>query len=117
MANFEARYAPLLARRVPFEDVVLGRAYVIHARNGSVGVAVVEDGNRGYRLHRKKFGSHFLFVEYDWDEGAPFGTAIPLEAIDGEPPLDEIELLAWLAHQEDVHRALVENAWKTILGE
>jgi len=40
--GFEDRYKPLLARRVPREDVVLGRAYVIHARNGGVGVAVEE---------------------------------------------------------------------------
>lgn len=38
--DFEKRYKPLLARRVPRENVVMGRAYVIHARNGGVGVAV-----------------------------------------------------------------------------
>lgn len=116
MESFEGRYEPLLARRVPPEDIVVGRAYVIHARNGGVGVAVSEEGHRGYRLHREKFGNHFLFVEYDWDEGPPFGTAIPLGVIDAEPPIDDGELLDWLAEQESAYRAQIDDAWKTILG-
>ena len=32
--------ATLLARRVPHDEVIVGRAYIIHARNGGVGVAV-----------------------------------------------------------------------------
>ena len=109
-------YRLLFVRRVPSAEVVLGRAYVIHARNGGVGVAVDEDGRRGYRLHREKFGSHYLFVEYDWAEGPPYGTAIPLQAIDEAAPVDEVTLLAWLAKQEAAHRDLIDDAWKTILG-
>jgi hypothetical protein len=116
MENFEERYEPLLARRVPLEDVVLGRAYVIHARNGGIGVAVQEDGQLGYLLHRVKFGNHFLFVEYDWAQGPPFGTAIPLEAIGAEPPVDDTELLTWLAEQENAHRSQIDDAWATVLG-
>jgi hypothetical protein len=116
MPDFEDRYQPLLARRIPRDEVVLGRAYVIHARNGGVGVAVDEDGQLGYRLHREKFGSHFLFVEYDWDEGPPFGTAIPLAPIDVEPPVRGDELLTWLAEQEHAHRAQIDDAWELVLG-
>ena len=116
VSSFEERYQPLLKRRVPRGDVALGRAYVIHARNGGVGVAVDDDGCLGYRLHREKLGNHFLFVELDWDEGPPFGTAIPLAAIDDVPPLDEGELLAWLAAQEEVHRAAIDAAWDMIFG-
>ncbi len=112
----DKRYAPLLARRVPRESVVLGRAYVIHARNGGVGVAVEEDGHVGYRLHREKFDRHFLFVEIDWADDPNFGTAIPLSVIEAEPPTGEDELLAWLAKQEDEHRAEIDGAWETILG-
>src|SRR5262245_24147792 len=63
---FEKRYDKLLARRVPSDAIVLGRAYVIHARNGGVGVAVREDGRVGYCLHREKWDEHFLFTEWDW---------------------------------------------------
>jgi antitoxin HigA-1 len=42
--EFDERYAVLLARRVPLAEIVVGRAYVIHARNGGVGVAVREEG-------------------------------------------------------------------------
>jgi len=40
LVSFDARYKPLLTRRIPRADMVIGRAYVIHARNGGVGVAV-----------------------------------------------------------------------------
>jgi hypothetical protein len=114
--GFEDRYQPLLARRVPRAEVVVGRAYVIHARNGGVGLAVVEDGCLGYRLHREKFGSHYLFVEIDWDHGPPHGTAIPLSAISAAPPDDDTALLAWLRDREGDHRAEIDAAWEVILG-
>lgn len=43
---FEARYAILLARRVSLDAIEIGRAYVIHARRGSVGVAVYDEDER-----------------------------------------------------------------------
>jgi hypothetical protein len=116
MTSFDDRYKPLLARRVPREDVVLGRAYLIHSRNGGVGVAVEEDGSLGYCLHREKFGDHYLFVEYDWDQGPPYGTAIPLRLIEAEPPTDDDELLGWLEKQTAEHLPEIEAAWEVILG-
>jgi len=112
--SFEDRYKPLLARRVPRQDVILGRAYVIHARNGGVGVAVEEDNRVGYRLHREKWGEHYLFVEWDWTDDPNFGTAIPLKLIEAEPPEDG--LLEWLSKQQDEHRAEIDAAWEVILG-
>lgn len=114
--DFDARYKPLLARRIPREQIVLGRAYVIHARNGGVGVADEDDGSLGYCLHREKGGDHFLFTEFDWDNGPPFGTAIPLKLIEAEPPTDDDELLAWLEEQAEAHRAEIDAAWEVILG-
>lgn len=114
--SFEDRYEPLLASRVPPSEVVVGIAYVIHARNGGVGVAVDDSGRLGYRLHREKFGHHFLFVEWDWDEGPPHGTAIPLASIAAVPPSDEDELLAWLTDQQNEHRVEIDAAWEVILG-
>lgn len=114
--GFEDRYQPLLARRIARDDVTVGRAYVIHARNGGVGVAVEEDGQLGYQLHREKFGHHYLFVELDWEGGPPHGTAIPLAAIAAEPPHGEPALLAWLSEQEREHRPEIDAAWEVILG-
>lgn len=122
--DFERRYKPLLDRRVPRADVILGRAYLIHARNGGVGVAVEESGVLadeerrllGYRLHREKFGDHYLFTEYDWEDDSFVGTAIPLRLIEAEPPTDKEELLAWLAEQEDRRRGEIDAAWGILLG-
>jgi hypothetical protein len=114
---FEKRYARLLARRVPLDAIEVGRAYVIHARNGGVGVAEREDGRLGYCLNREKWGDHFLFTEWDWAEGPPFGTAIPLRALNGEPPKGEQRLLARLAEREAEHKDEIRAAWKVILGK
>lgn len=107
--------ATLRARRVPHDQVILGRVYVIHARNGGIGVAVVCDEGIGYRLHREKFGRHFLFVEVDWDDHAFHGTAIPLRLLEELPPDDDVELLAWLADKEVEHREEVDAAWDTVI--
>jgi hypothetical protein len=53
---------------------------------------------------------------FDWVQGPPFGTAIPLKAISAEPPVDDTELLTWLAEQEDAHRTQIDDAWATILA-
>jgi hypothetical protein len=82
-----------------------------------VGVAVEEDGHIGYQLNREKGGSRFLFVEWDWAEGSPFGTVIPLSLIPAEPPTgDDDELLTWLVGQEDAHRSEIDAAWEIVLG-
>lgn len=110
------RHRSLLSRRVPRDQIELGRAYVIHARNGGVGVAVDEDGAVGYQLHRVKFSRHYLFVEIDWEDSDTFGTAIPLALIAEAPPDDETALLAWLRHQELAHRPEIAEAWSIVLG-
>ncbi len=106
----------LIARRVPRGEVILGRAYVIHARNGGVGVARrSEDGMLSYTLHREKFGRHYLFDEYDWEDDDRFGTAIPLRLLPDVPPEDE-SLLDWLAEREAEHQAEIASAWNEVLG-
>ncbi|MFZ5481172.1 MAG: hypothetical protein ACOZNI_30715 [Myxococcota bacterium] len=126
------REAPLLARRIPKDTIVPGRAYIIHARNGGVGIAVLHGGRLGYALHRVKFDRHDLFVEWDWDEGPPFGTAIPLAELPEAPPVSVSELeawcrdriepsaredvvLAWLSDREVEHRAEIRAAWDVVL--
>ena len=109
--------ASLLARRVPHDEVILGRGYIIHARNGGVGVAVRDDGLLGYRLHREKFGRHYLFVELDWADHEFHGTAFPLRLLDALPPEGDDELLAWLADREAEHRDEVKAAWREVLAD
>lgn len=105
----------LIARRVPRDEVILGRAYVIHARNGGIGVArQSEDGMLSYTLHREKFGHHYLFDEYDWEDHEQFGTAIPLRLLPDMPPQEG--LLDWLAEREVEHQAEVADAWNEVLG-
>jgi hypothetical protein len=116
MTGLDDRHKRLLARRIPLSDVVVGRAYVIYARNGGVGVAIMQDDRMGYELHREKFGSHFLFIEEDWDYGPPHGTAIPLAVVSAEPPRDGRKRLGWLTAQEAEHRAEINAAWEVILG-
>lgn len=114
--SFYDRYRPLLERRVPADEIELGRAYVIHARNGGVGVAARTDGRLAYRLHREKSGRHFLFDEWDWDEGELHGTAIPLRRIASDPPADPHVLLEWLAEREADFREEIDAAWEVVLG-
>lgn len=106
--------SPLLARRIARDRVEVGRAYLIHARNGGVGVAVLENARLGYRLRREKLGRRYLFTEWDWDEGPPFGTAIPLRAVEVEPPTDEAALLGWLEGQERLRRSEIDAAWRIV---
>lgn len=111
------RYAGLLARRVPRDEITVGAAYLIHARNGVVGIAVMERGLLGYRLHREKFGQHYLFVEYDWADDERLGTAIPLRRLPQAPPTQDSELLEWLAECEIELDGEIRAVWREIPGE
>jgi hypothetical protein len=126
------RRAGLLARRIPRDEIVKDRAYVIHARNGGVGVATTS----GYLLRRVKFDRVYLDEETDWQLNTTHGTAIPLLLIEELPPLAELRvrldadawpqsaanssteeaLLAWLLEQERKHATLIKAAWDEVLG-
>lgn len=122
------RRASILARRIPIDQIEQGRAYVIHARNGGVGIATRErhhhEAELGYVLHREKFGNHFLFTEYDWEEGPDAkdglkgsGTAIPVLLIDEVPPADRADWLDWLAVQEKKFRPIRDAMWAVMLDK
>lgn len=55
----------------PLKECVKGRVYRLRCRNLRVGVF---DGNDGFIGIRMKFGDRFLFTEYHWEQGAPYGT-------------------------------------------
>jgi hypothetical protein len=105
----------LLPKRISKQEIILGRAYIIHARNGGVGIATTESlGHNNdvlcYTIRRNKFGNTYLFNEYDWDEDPIFGTAIPLRMLEEIPPKEE-DLLAWLIDKELLYRDEIEKTW------
>ena len=101
----------LLTKRIPREDIIFGRAYIIHARNGGVGIARQNSDQIEYTLHRVKFGNHFLFPEVDWADDDNFGTAIPLQLLEDIPSTDESEWLDWLAEMEEKYKEEVKATW------
>lgn len=60
-----------MSQKIPISECIMGRVYKIGSRNLSYGVY---DGNEGFIGIRKKFGRRYLFTEYHWDQGPPFGT-------------------------------------------
>jgi hypothetical protein len=69
------------------EEMVPRGVYRIHSRNLVVGVW---DGVSGFIGIREKFGNEYLFKEYHWDTGAPYGTVKPLELLTTLP--EEIDI-------------------------
>ena len=73
---------------IPIKDCIPRRVYKIRSRNLRYGVF---DGNDGFIGIRTKFGARYLFTEYHWDIGSPFGTVYDQEDTGIDVP-DEIHL-------------------------
>lgn len=58
------------------DQCVPRRLYEIGSRNLVLGVF---DGDKGFIGIREKFRHEFLFTEYHWDSGPPFGTVHSVE--------------------------------------
>lgn len=86
------------------EECVEGGLYRIHSRNLAYGVYKAEQ--RGFVGIREKFGSHYLFTEYHWDNGPPFGTVRPIEFIEQCPITD-------LAESHLVEDEKIGKCWRT----
>ena len=120
MTAYSAFHDCLNEKRIPLGDLKPGYLYIIHARNGRVGVyrhnpdANDPQWRHEYDLPRTKFGRTYVDQEYDWETGPPFGTAIPLKEV-GPVPENVEDLLAYLvAEQERLtpeHEALTKDAW------
>lgn len=107
----------LLRHRVPRSVIEVGRAYVLCARNGGVGVARFNDhGELEYRIRREKFGRVFLDEETDWADSDTFGTAIPLRRLPDAPPETPAALLQWLIQKEADVAEEVKVAWDMVLS-
>jgi len=88
-------------QRVPMDQCIKGRLYRIGCRNLSLGVY---DGNEGFIGIRHKFNSRFLFTEYHFDQGAPYGTVHTVMDTGIDIPAgmhcsDSPELFEWLERQ------------------
>jgi hypothetical protein len=59
------------SKLIPLAACITGRVYQLHCRNFRVGVY---NGRKGFIGIREKFGSRYLFTEFHWEIGPPFGT-------------------------------------------
>jgi hypothetical protein len=61
---------------IPIEECKKGHVYYIDSRN--LGFGIFDGTNKnGFIGIRSKFSSLYLFTEYHWDNGPPFGTVKP----------------------------------------
>lgn len=74
---------------IAMQDCKGGVLYRIDSRNLYTGV--YDEVTQGFTGIRTKFGDRYLFEEYHWDKGMPFGTVKPIEPI-CECPI-ELQLL------------------------
>jgi len=88
---------------LPIDQCKDGYLYRIHSRNLSTGI--YSEKSKGFLGIREKFGHNFLFEEYHWDTGAPFGTVHPIECIGQCPIADfglrekENEVFSWVEQE------------------
>lgn len=68
-------------------ELECGCLYYINARNAHLGIWI--PGKRGFIISRFKFKANYLFVEYHYDIGTPYGTVKPFYKIDRTPYTEE----------------------------
>jgi hypothetical protein len=64
-------------------ELISGGLYEIDARNASLGIWIYDQ--LGFLIRRQKMGDIFLFVEYHYESGSPFGTVRPYVFIEKCP--------------------------------
>lgn len=74
---------------IELNECKAGKVYRLQSRNLAFGVY---DGREGFIGIRTKFSDRFLFTEYHWDQGPPYGTVKPLQELDDV--LDPLLVLA-----------------------
>ena len=86
--------------KIPLSQCEEGAVYELHSRNLVVGVFVKDKA--GFIGIREKFGSRYLFMEYHYDIGAPYGTVQPVKKLSLAP--DDIPIKVHLETVDDVTR-------------
>jgi len=89
---------------IPLSDCKHRGIYRLGSRNLSLGV--YNEESKGFIGIREKFGDLYLFTEYHWDTGPPFGTASPYEFVGTLP--DDIEVRETVDTFDSVTRRLVD---------
>jgi hypothetical protein len=82
---------PIRENIIPLNECRNGWVYKLSSRNLGFGVFV--QASNGFIGIREKFKHRYLFTEYHWDTGAPFGTVRPKKELEPAPPglvLEEI---------------------------
>ena len=101
---------------IKLKDCKERRIYRIHSRNLILGVF---DGKDAFIGIREKFNERFLFPEYHWDTGAPYGTVKPLEDTGVNVP-SHISLSCYAGRTYDWHTskdiACGKPVWKGGIG-
>lgn len=89
--------------KIPLVFCEDGSLYRLFSRNLALGVYKAE--TRGFVGIREKFGREYLFTEYHYDTGEPFGTVLPQRLLEKCPiiPIEENnqELFDWLKQKEN----------------
>ena len=68
---------------IPLSECKDRHLYKIVSRNLTLGVFNAE--RKGFIGIREKFGGCYLFMEFHWDTGAPYGTVSPLKELEKIP--------------------------------
>jgi hypothetical protein len=89
---------------IPLNDCKHGTVYRLTSRNLICGV--FNEKTKGFVGLREKFDRIFLFTEFHWDTGPPFGTAKPQKELI-LCPIEELsennkELFEWLDNFEGI---------------
>ena len=96
---------------IPIKECKDNHLYIIKARNASIGIFNEKDSS--FTISRTKFSSNYLFDEYHWDTGEPYGTAKCLKELEPVPPMEESEKLAYLNAKASHYREAIIECFKT----
>jgi hypothetical protein len=92
-------------KRIPLEECKHGSLYRLSSRNLGFGVFV--EATKGFVGIRTKFDHRYLFTEFHWDTGEPFGTVLPQEYLE-DCPLDDLRE-GWLGENEKGEQCYLSN--------
>ena len=68
--------------------------YIIIARNSHLGI--YNEKEKSFFISRFKFSENFIFEEYHWDTGEPYGTVRPLLELYEAPKFENESMLKFL---------------------
>ena len=95
---------------IPLDDCKHGGLYRVSARNFDLGV--YDEATHGFIGIRHKFGELYLFTEFHWDTGEPYGTAKPRLALEFSPFQGEAVFDAYRGAQNHPLFDYLTEAWK-----